>query len=58
MCVNRARTGLWGPGAGNRPGLPGRYNLTRFTGCRALAMVAGRRSDKRIIEAVNSGAVA
>ncbi len=23
MCVNRARTGLWGPGAGNRPGLPG-----------------------------------
>ena len=24
MCVNRARTGLWGPGVGNRPGLPGR----------------------------------
>ena len=32
--------------------------LTRFTGRRALALVAGRRLDKRIIETVNSGAVA
>ena len=23
MCVNCARTGLWGPGVGNHPGLPG-----------------------------------
>ena len=32
--------------------------LTRFTKRRALALVAGRRLDKRIIETVNSGAVA
>ena len=32
--------------------------LARFTGCRALAVVAGRRFDKRIDEAVKSGAVA
>ena len=32
--------------------------LTRFTKRRALALVAGRRLDKRIIETVKSGAVA
>ncbi len=32
--------------------------LTRFTRRRALALVAGRRLDKRIIETVKSGAVA
>ena len=32
--------------------------LTRFTGCRALSLVAGRRFDERIIETVESGAVA
>ena len=32
--------------------------LTRFTKRRALALVTGRRFDERIVETVNSGAVA
>ena len=32
--------------------------LTRFTGCRACAVVAGQRFDNRIREALKSGAVA
>ena len=32
--------------------------LTRFTGRRALALVAGRRFDDRVSKAVKSGAVA
>ena len=39
MCVNRARTGLWGPGAGNCPGRPGRCARNFFAFCTRVSVV-------------------
>ena len=45
-------------GRGTRRAIRNAEYLTRFTGRRALALVTGRRFDERIIETVESGAVA